>query len=308
MKKVLVLCGPTASGKTKLSICISRLLNCEIINADSRQIYNYLNIGTAKPTLDERKHVKHYFVDIVNPDEHYDAGIFGEQGRRKVEEIFQRKKIPLIVGGSGLYIQSLIDGLFEGPKRDYKIRKELELRIEKEGIGMLYDELKKIDPEAAQKTDPTKKRRIIRDLEVYYLTHTPISKLQKENLIEIDFKPFIWGLTWERDVLYHRVNSRTDEMIRSGLVEETCNLLSMGYDRSLNSLQTVGYKECISFLENKIKYQEMIELIKQNTRHYVKRQLTWFNRDKRIKWIHIESESEFEKYAEDIVKDFLDFC
>jgi tRNA dimethylallyltransferase len=304
MKKILVLCGPTASGKTKLSIYLSKLFDCEIINADSRQIYRYMNIGTAKPTEKEMSLVYHNFVDIIDPDQHYDAGIFGQEGRIKINEILKDNKVPLVVGGSGLYIRSLIDGLFDGPARDENIRQMLEERIKTEGTEPLYAELLEKDPESAQKLDPTKTHRLIRALEVFYLTQKPISELQKQYKLDIDFTPVFFGLNWPRDILYDRVNSRSEEMVLNGLIEETCNLVSMGYDKNLKALQTVGYKECFEYLEGKYDRNEMIRLIKQNTRHYVKGQMTWFNHDERINWITVSSDEEFEKLAIKILKDF----
>jgi tRNA dimethylallyltransferase len=304
MKKVLLLIGPTASGKTKLSIILSQFLKCEIINADSRQIFKYMNIGTAKPNLEEQRIVKHHFIDIVRPDEHYDAGLFGQQGRKIIHEIFDSNKIPIIVGGSGLYIRSLIDGLFSGPSRDEKIRQGLENRIKEKGINDLLNELTDVDPDTAKKLNQTRKPHIIRALEVYYLTNRPLSHLQKENKIKIDFDFIIYGIKWDRNTLYERVNKRSDEMIYNGLLEETCHIISLGYSKNLKSLQTVGYQECFNFLEGKLNYQEMINLIQQNTRHYVKRQMTWFNHDKRIKWIDIKDENEFENVTRWISEDF----
>jgi tRNA dimethylallyltransferase len=304
MKNVIVICGPTASGKTKLSIFLSKLIDTEIINADSRQVYRYMDIGTAKPAPEERISVIHHFVDIVNPDEHYDAGLFGEQAREKIQEIFERNKIPVIVGGSGLYIRSLTDGLFEGPKRDENIRNDLLQRLKEKGAENLLSELQKIDPESASKLNVTDTHRIMRALEVFYLTKEPLSKLQKENKIEINFNPVFFGIRWEREVLYNRVNERTKDMIYNGLIEECADLISRGYKSDLKAMQTVGYKECFEYLEDKIKYEEMIDLIQKNTRHYVKRQFTWFNHDDRIKWVDLKNENDFRKKAGEIIKEF----
>jgi tRNA dimethylallyltransferase len=304
MNKVLILIGPTASGKTKLSLIISKSLECEIINADSRQIYKYMNIGTAKPNITEQQSVRHHFVDIIQPDEHYDAGLFGQQGREVIEKIHNLGKTPLVVGGSGLYIRSLVDGLFIGPSRNKKIRGELENRIKEKGTDDLLSELVKIDPETAKRLNPTRHPHIIRALEVYYLTGRPLSELQQKNKIQINFIPIFYGINWDRKVLYERVNKRTEEMIHNGLLEECKYILSSGYSKNLKSLQTVGYQECFSYFDGILSYQETIDLIKQNTRHYVKRQMTWFNHEKRIKWIDLKDESEFENIARWIVEDF----
>lgn len=289
--KIIVIVGPTASGKTNLSIELAEKLNSEIINADSRQVYKLMDIGTAKPTKEELQRVKHYFIDRVKPDEHYDAGMFGKEGREVIELMINQDKIPIVSGGSGLYIKSLVDGLFDGPERDEKIRAKIEERLLAEGIDSLYKELCDIDHETYQKIQPNNKHRIIRALEVYYLTGVPISKLHKMNKVEISFLPVFFGLHWERKVLYQRINQRTIGMINSGLVEEVKNLLNMGYNKNLKSFKTVGYKEPIEFIEGKITYDEMISLIQQYTRNYAKRQLTWFRADKRINWVDANKNS-----------------
>jgi tRNA dimethylallyltransferase len=283
--QIIVIVGPTASGKTNLSISLANELNTEIINADSRQVYKFMDIGTAKPTKEERNKVPHYFIDHVAPDEHYDAGLFGKEGRFVFSELIKNNKTPIVSGGSGLYIKSLIDGLFEGPEQDGAIRHKLEARIQTEGINSLLDELKKVDPESAHKLLPTNKHRIIRALEVYYLTGKSITELQKENKIDIDFSPFFFGLEWDRKTLYNRIDKRVIQMIDSGLIEEVKKLLEIGYSKDLKSFRTVGYKEPIEYLEGKISFEEMIRQIQQFSRNYAKRQLTWFRADKRIEWL-----------------------
>lgn len=282
---VIVIAGPTGSGKTGISLELADELDIEIINADSRQVYRYMDIGTAKPTPEEREKVKHYFVDHVNPDRHFDAGQFGEEGRNVIHDIFRRGKTPVVVGGSGLYIKSLIDGLFTGPKQDEIIRQRLDKRIQEEGINSLLSELKSVDPDSAAKLLPANTHRIIRALEVYYLTSKPITLLQKENKINIDFTPVFFAPDWDRKILYDRINRRTLSMIESGLVDEVKKLLSMGYTKELKSFQTVGYKEPVEYLEGKIDHDKMINLIQQYSRNYAKRQLTWFRADQRIEWI-----------------------
>jgi len=303
--KIIVIVGPTASGKTNLSIELAEKLNSEIINADSRQVYKFMDIGTAKPTKEELQRVKHYFIDRVKPDEHYDAGMFGKEGRKVIELMIKQDKIPIVSGGSGLYIKSLVDGLFEGPERDENIRSKIEERLKTESIDSLYKELCDIDYEASQKIQPNNKHRIIRALEVYYLTGIPISKLHKMNKIEINFIPVFIGLYWERKVLYQRINQRTIDMLNSGLVEEVKNLLNMGYNKNLKSFKTVGYKEPIEFIEGKITYDEMINLIQQYTRNYAKRQLTWFRADNRIHWVDASKQSK--EIIDDIMKLYKSF-
>jgi tRNA dimethylallyltransferase len=303
-KKVLVLVAPTAAGKTAVSLLIAQKLPCEILSADSRQVFRYLDIGTAKPTLEERQRVKHYFVDELNPDEDFNAAEFGKRGREIIEDIFRRGKVPLIVGGSGLYVRALVDGLFDGPSADDSVREKLRQRLEKESAEVLLEELRRVDPMAAANLLPSNIRRIIRALEVYQLTGKPISELQKQNVIEINSTPFFYGLAWERKQLYERINQRVDAMLANGLLEEVSRLKSLGYTSGLNSLQTVGYKEVFLYLEQKISHDEMVRLIKQNSRRYAKRQLTWFRADERIHWIQVNDESEFVEVAEKISLDF----
>ncbi|MCS7228538.1 MAG: tRNA (adenosine(37)-N6)-dimethylallyltransferase MiaA [Candidatus Kryptonium sp.] len=303
-KKVLAIVGPTASGKTKLSLIVADKINGEIISADSRQVYKYMDIGTAKPTKEERERIKHYFIDELTPDQEFNAGIFGERGREIIEDIFSRGKIPIIVGGSGLYVKSLIDGFFQGPSANWELREILYNKAKELGSEALYEELKKVDPESAQKIHPNNLKRIVRALEVYYLTGKPISQLQKEEKPEINFKTIQVGLNWNRKKLYQQIEKRVDEMIKQGLIDEVKNLRALGYDRNLNSLQTVGYKEVFDYLDGLISYDQMIYLIKRNSRRYAKRQLTWFKQDKRIIWINVDENTDFDKLADQVIEIF----
>ncbi|MBI4547453.1 MAG: tRNA (adenosine(37)-N6)-dimethylallyltransferase MiaA [Ignavibacteriae bacterium] len=303
-RRVLVLVGPTASGKTPVSLFIASQLNAEIISADSRQMYKYMDIGTAKPSPEEREQVKHYFVDELLPDQAFNAGEFGWKGREIIEDIFCRKKTPLVVGGSGLYVQSLIDGFFEGPPADQELRKQLYDRLKTDGSEKLLAELIAVDPASASRMLPSNRRRIIRALEVYKLTGVPISELKK-NRTEIKFQSAFVGLQWERQQLYRRINERVDRMIEQGLVEEVKTLRDLGYTFDCNALQTTGYKEVFEYLEGKLTYEQMIGLIKRNTRRYAKRQLTWFRQNKRIRWFEVHSEDDFPRVASMICNHFI---
>jgi len=303
-KKVLAIVGPTASGKTKLSLIVAERINGEIISADSRQVYKYMDIGTAKPSREEREKIKHYFIDELNPDEEFNAGIFGERGREIIEDIFSRGKVPIIVGGSGLYIKALIDGFFEGPGADWELREILYNKAKEFGKESLYEELKKIDPESAQKIHPNNLKRIIRALEVYYLTGKPISQLQKEVKPEINFNAVQIGLKWDRKKLYKRIEERVNEMLNKGLIDEVKNLRALGYDKNLNSLQTVGYKEVFNYLDGLITYDEMVYLIKRNSRRYAKRQLIWFRQDKRIIWVDVDENTDLNELADKVIEIF----
>ena len=301
---LLALVGPTASGKTALSILLAEKLRGEIISADSRQIYRYLDIGTAKPSSAELKRINHHFVNILNPDQYYNAGEYGTQARAKIEELLKKNKQPIFVGGSGLYIRAAIDGFFDGPGKNSDVRKQLETEAREFGSEKLFERLKTIDPVSAAKMDATKVRRVIRALEVYYTTGKPISDLHSVQEIKIPFKTIQFGFDWERKVLYQRIERRVDEMIKNGLVEEVRGLFEKGYSRSANALNTVGYKEAFDFIDGKITRDEMIRLIKQNTRHFVKRQLTWFRADKRIRWIPVNIETNWDAIAEYMQKEF----
>jgi tRNA dimethylallyltransferase len=295
-RAVLCIVGPTASGKTKLSLLLAPLLNGEIISADSRQVYKHLDIGTAKPTREERREIIHHFVDELDPKETFNAGEFGKRGRRLIESLFRRGKTPIVVGGSGLYLKSLIDGLFEGPSADQSIRRRLYDRLHKEGPEALLKELHRVDADSAERMLPTNTRRIVRALEVYEITGTPISKLHSEK-VGVNFSPLLIGLEWDRRRLYERINQRVEMMLNRGLIDEVRALMEKGYPPETNSLQTVGYQEVIIYLQGKTDYPEMVELIKRNTRRFAKRQLTWFRRDKRIHWFKVEDEKEFPSIA-----------
>lgn len=286
MNKVIAIVGPTASGKTELSVKIAEHFNTEIISADSRQVYRNIPIVSSVPTLDERKGIKHYFLEILNLDEEFNAGIFAKETRKIINRLFRKSKIPIIVGGSGLYVKALIDGLFEIDIESKEIREELNNILIEKGKEYLYDRLKKIDPESANKITPSFYRRVIRALEVFYCSGVPISKLQKENISVPHFNSIQFGISMVREKLYERINKRVDKMLECGLIDEIRNLLRKGYHyKTHNSLNTVGIKEVVRYLENEFDYNTMTEEIKKNTRRFAKRQLTWFRKDKRIIWV-----------------------
>ncbi len=289
LKKILAILGPTASGKTKVSLEIADKINGEIISADSRQIYKYMDIGTAKPGQDERKRIPHHLIDIVDPDEYFSAADYSARARRAIKEILSRGKEPLIVGGSGLYLRALFKGFFKGPGRDENLRRELKKKAEKLGTELLYLELKEKDPEAAEKIGPYNLVRLIRALEVYELSGQKISELQKKG--EYPSKEFEFikiGLELEREKLYRRIDQRVESMICSGLVDEVKSLKIRGYDTSLIPMRTFGYKEIFQYLKGEVSLDEAKQKIKLNTRHFAKRQLTWFKKEEGIIWIEAE--------------------
>jgi len=301
---VLVLVGPTASGKTTVSLELARLLDGEIVSADSRQVYRYLDIGTAKPTREERARIPHHFVDDRTPDQPFNAGEFGLLGRKVIRRLAGKGRLPIVVGGSGLYVRSLIDGFFDGPGADETYRRALERRLEREGTPGLLAELKAVDPDSAARIDPTKPRRIIRALEVFHLTGKPLSRLHRESSPDIGFQPVQFGLEWDRRMLYGRVEQRCDGMLARGLLEEVDDLERRGYTDTLNSLNTVGYAEAFAYRRGEISSEEMVRLFKQNSRRYAKRQLTWFRQDKRIRWVRVASEERLREVATEIAATF----
>jgi len=303
LEKVIVIVGPTCSGKTKLSIKLAELLKTEIISADSRQIYKQTNIGTAKPSNIELKKIKHYLVNELNLDEDFNASKFAEQAKTIIDDIHSRNKIPIVAGGSGLYIKALIDGISDSAATNDDLRaKYLDLR-RNFGNDYLYKELKKVDPDSASKMLPQNWKRVMRALEVFELTGKPIwyHHLKQERINNFDFKQY--GLLWDREQLYKNIELRVDEMIENGLVNELKNILSSGYSKSLNALNTVGYKELIQYLDNEISLDYAIKLIKRNTRRYAKRQMTWFNSDKRIRWKKINNQQDLDYLANQIKKE-----
>jgi tRNA dimethylallyltransferase len=297
-QKVLALVGPTSSGKTPVSIRLAKKLDGEIVSADSRQVYKYLDIGTAKPSGEQRRQVRHHFVDMLEPTQEYSAGQYGREARETIAKILQSDRTPIVVGGSGLYIKAVIDGLFEGPEKDEEIRAQLESRMKTHGAESLLETLRKVDPEAAAKMDATKHRRIIRALEVYYITGKPLTELHKQQDSQPAFEVVQFGIQWKREELYARINNRVDKMIADGLIDEVQQLRKKGYDTRLNALNSVGYKEVFDYLDGTMNQETMVELIKRNTRRFAKRQLTWFRADRRVHWIQGE-----QRVVEDIAEE-----
>jgi len=310
-RKVIVITGPTCSGKTSLSINVAEMLNlsahltAEIISADSRQVFKYLDIGTAKPTPNEMRGIKHHLIDCFEPDKDYSASKFENDALRLIEKLFSENKIPIVAGGSGLYIKSLIDGIFDTVDKDEQCREDLLLIRNEYGNEAIYDLLLEVDPESASKMIPQNWKRIIRALEVFKLSGKTIGELQREYKRENEFEFVQYGLNWDREILYKNIEDRVDDMINNGLIDETKNVLNKGFNQNLNSLNTVGYKEIISFLNEEISLERAIELIKRNTRRFAKRQMTWFRNDSRINWFNISGKGELNSIAEKIIKMYL---
>jgi len=301
----LILVGPTGVGKTSVSLAFANKVSCEILSADSRQIYRFMDIGTSKPPGEILNAIPHHFINILNPDQDYSAGQYANDARNVIGQIFKWGRLPMVVGGSGLYIRALLEGFFGNDFRDESIREQLQARLEEEGANVLYAELQKVDPKGVSQIHPNNTKRILRSLEVYQVTGKPMSEIQKSREDPASFKWIKFGLDMHREKLYDRINRRVDEMFRVGLVDEVQTLLKKGYSPELNSLNSVGYKEVIEFLNDRMSLDRCIELVKQNTRRYAKRQLTWFRKESDIHWMQLEKAVGFaSKTAELILQQF----
>lgn len=302
-KKVVFIVGPTAVGKTGLSLALARYMKpVEIISADSRQVYKLMDIGTAKPTPGERNQVVHHFVDIKFPDEYFSAGMFGREARIVIDRLLSSEILPCVVGGSGLYIRALVDGLFMKQIASDSVKQQLKAEMREYGTDALYARLQQIDPESARNIHQNDGHRIVRALEVYELSGEPISQFYKHHAEAPTFDPVFIGLNRPRASLYHIIERRVDAMINQGFVDEVKRLQKAGFGSDLNSMQTVGYREVFQYLRNECDFDEMVRLIKQRTRNYAKRQLTWFRRDERIKWFTIEDRDESKEVVSRILE------
>ena len=283
--KIIVICGPTALGKTSIAIDLAGTFSSEIINADSMQIYRYMDIGTAKPTPDEQSCVTHHMIDLIDPDEHFDAKQFAEMAHEKIMELYARGVTPFVVGGTGLYIKALVHGLFKAGQTDPHIRGCLQEQARIYGSDFLYQRLSRNDPDTAKRIHPNDIYRIIRALEVHELTGKTIAVFQREHgFKDSRFRVLKIGLHINREALYDRINYRADAMIDSKFLDEVKTLLGMGYSDDLKSMQSIGYRHLIDFIKGRCSWDETIRTLKRDTRRYAKRQLTWFKADPEILW------------------------
>lgn len=304
MEKVIVIAGPTASGKTSLSIELAKKINGEIVSSDSMQIYKDMQIGTAKVTEEEMDGIQHYLVDYVSPDQRYTVSNFKNDAEKAIEEILAKGKTPIVVGGTGLYINSLIYGIdYPDMEFDEEYRNKLMNQAEtEEGLKELYDKAIEIDSKAMESISSNDKKRIVRLLEIYNatgMTKTEQEKISKKSGIKYDFRKFV--ITWDREKLYERINMRVDIMLEQGLVDEVKDWFAK-YKEYPTSMQAIGYKEVLEYLDGKISYDEMSEKIKLKTRHYAKRQLTWFRKNNDYIWLNGQNGNE--KNVEIILEDW----
>ncbi|QHQ62239.1 tRNA (adenosine(37)-N6)-dimethylallyltransferase MiaA [Anaerocolumna sedimenticola] len=287
-KPLIILTGPTAVGKTELSIKLAKAIDGEIISADSMQVYKYMDIGTAKITTDEMQGIKHYLINELEPEDEFNVVKFKELALKYMSEIYSKSKIPIIVGGTGFYIQAVLYGIdFKDNGEDTIYRKQLEELYEKEGAVYLHQKLAEVDPGSAKAIHPNNVKRVIRALEYYYQTDSRISahnEEQRQNESPYNFCYFV--LNNEREIVYERINSRVDLMIEKGLITEVKALLDKGCTKDMVSMQGLGYKEIISYLDGECSLEEAVYTLKRDTRHFAKRQLTWFKREKEVTWIN----------------------
>lgn len=289
---VVVISGPTASGKTGLGIALAKELGGEIVSADARQIFRHMDIGTAKPTCAEQAQAKHHLIDIVEPYEQYSAGQFAQDASTVIQKIVDENKVPIVVGGAGLYLKALFEGFAPIPDVPQGIRLALQAKA-KADLSQLYDKLKSLDPEWAAKIQHTDRQRIIRGLEVFEATGKTLTHFQNlpRKPLGGHWRTRWFALDWPRDTLYDRINSRSETMVEDGLVQEVKALLGRGYSPDLNALKTFGYKEFFQYLDGILSLEQAIEELQKGTRHYAKRQLTWFRRESQIQWIDAETPS-----------------
>jgi tRNA dimethylallyltransferase len=301
-QRLLIIVGPTGVGKTEIGIHLARTLSGEVVSADSRLVYCMMDIGTAKPDSRVRQEIPHHMIDIVKPDEEYTSKRFEEEGRVAVRDILARGRLPVVVGGSGLYVRALTDGVFDGPGRDAGLRKRLTDEAESEGSAALYERLMAVDPEKAGQIGPANTLRLVRALEVWEMTGSPMSKLEKSaEPLEIPSVKF--GLTRSSKELYGMVEDRVDRMMDLGFLDEVKGLIAGGYGDSPPVRRSLGYRELIQHLEGVHSLEGAVRLIKRNTRHFAKRQMTWFRKEKGITWIDITGREDYPAIASEITQE-----
>lgn len=302
MEKVIIIVGPTAVGKTKLSIDLAKRLNTEIISGDSMQVYKKMDIGTGKITKDEMEHIPHHMLDILDPSEAFSVADYQKVVQHKISTLNKRNLTPLLVGGSGLYIQAVLyDYVFSEQKRDNTLTNQLEARLEKEGNYVLHEELRQVDPEQAEKIHPNNIRRLIRALEVYQATGKTLTERKKEQKTDPKYKYYIIGLEMDRAILYEQINNRVDTMIQNGLLAEVKYLLDQGYENT-QAMKAIGYKELIPYINGEMDLDTAVSLLKRNSRRYAKRQYTWFKNQMKIQWYDV-STLNYDKIVNKIMED-----
>lgn len=307
-KPVVAIVGPTAIGKSRIGIEVAKILNTEILTADSRQVYRGMDIGTDKPSLAEQQNIPHRLIDLVDPDQSFNAGDFRRHAIQDIARLHRLGLLPLVIGGTGLYIRALLRGLCPGPPADWLIRSELAQEAKIQGPAFLYEKLQQVDPELAQRLHPNDQPKIQRALEVFRILGTPLSVIQRQHRFDEAPYPYLLiGLTMERQTLYQRIETRVDWEIHKGLVEETQSLMNQGFSRELGSMKGLGYRQFSGFLAGDYSYEEAVRLLKRDTRHFAKRQMTWFQKESEIQWMTLEESDIPDRAAAKIVDHIYQF-
>lgn len=307
-RPLVVLVGPTAVGKSGIAIEVAKALGTEVLTADSRQVYRGMDIGTDKPTLAERQGVPHRLIDLVEPDQPFNVGEFRRQALAEIARLHGNGKIPLLVGGTGLYVRTVLHGLWEGPPADWEFRAHLARQAETKEADWLYRQLGEVDPVSARRLHPNDRMKITRALEVHYLLGRPLSEAhQRHAFTDSPFTSLLLGLTRERPALYRRVDDRVELEIAKGLVEETQRLLDRGYRRQLGSMKGLGYKQMAGYLCGEYNYEEAVRRLKRDTRHFAKRQMTWFRKEPGVQWLTVGEAETPAQTAARIVSDIQKF-
>ena len=306
---VVAIVGPTAIGKSRIGIEVAKTLSTEILTADSRQVYREMNIGTDKPTLAEQQGIPHRLIDLVNPDQSFNVGDFRHHATQEISRLHRQGLLPLVIGGTGLYIRALLRGLCPGPPANRLIREALAQEAKTQGPTFLYTQLQRVDPDLAQRLHPNDQPKIQRALEVFRILGTPLSEVhQQHRFNDTPYPSLLIGLTMDRGALYRRIETRVEWEIHKGLVQETQSLMDRGYQRDLGSMKGLGYRQFSGYLSGEYSYEEAVRLLKRDTRHFAKRQMTWFQKEPDIHWITLE-EAEIPDQAAtkivDTIKKFL---
>ncbi|TKB60437.1 MAG: tRNA (adenosine(37)-N6)-dimethylallyltransferase MiaA [Nitrospira sp.] len=301
-RPLVVLLGPTAVGKSRVALLVAKQFNTEILTADSRQVYRGMDIGTDKPTVEERRDVSHRLIDVVDPSETFNAGWYRRVTMVEIERLYGARQLPFVVGGTGLYLRTLVRGLCPAPQADFQVRAALKKLRDEQGRDGLYAELMRVDPETAARLHPNDEPKVMRAIEVYRLSGRPLSTVQAEHgFHETPFSALLIGLERKKETLYRRIEERIDWQLTHGMVEETRALLDRGYGRELASMKGLGYRQIGAYLANECDYAEMVGRFKRDTRRFAKRQMTWFRSEVGVAWLSIEDNEPYERTAERVI-------
>lgn len=302
-RPLLAVVGPTAVGKSQIAVRLAKALETEVLTADSRQVYRGMDIGTDKPTPEERAGVPHRLIDLVEPDQPFNAGEYRRHAVVEIERLYREGRIPLVVGGTGLYVRALVRGLWEGPTADWSLRERLESEAHREGPEHLHRQLARVDPETAGRLHPRDRAKIVRALEVFQLSGRPLSAAHRRHAFaERPFTPLLIGLTRARPALYRRIECRVEAQLAKGLVQETRRLLERGYGRGLGSMKGLGYRQIAGYLAGDDPYEEAVRRLKRDTRHFAKRQWTWFRKEPGITWVTVDEQESIEQVVARIME------